>query len=235
MLHRGATPYASAEERGASACVKRFHPGVSNSEDLFTTQADEGDSTVVLIPGASAGFIVQGWDINSAGEFLYADPLGRYRVNIGHPADSKVKTVDLPEMAGDAQKIEQLAVLMGGKLSAKDIPHIAALRWLDNNYLMVTPAAEVGRSTTNEFGTVEVFRRDGSSFGRFTVDCEYDPGNDEIFSRNDVLIIVSGGKGVARATLHDFLPPNTESDPPAEVYEVRVRAYRLFASLRAPH
>jgi hypothetical protein len=230
---RAATPDASLEELGTSAWVQRLRPGKDDPEKLFATVAEASDSNVVSIPADRRTYVIHCWDINAAGEILYADPSGEYRVYIGHPADGAVKEVEPPEMAGDDGKVRELVKMIGGGLRADDVPRIAKLHWLDNTFFAVTPAAELKPPARGDVGTVEVFRRDGSSYGRYTIQCEYDPDNDEVFTRGDILVVVRGGKSVARAAFHDFLPPPEEgSSPPAEVYEIRVQAYRLFSSLR---
>lgn len=224
------TPGTSTRELGISAFVARVPAGSGRTEDLFVMADDTGShSRDVVIPDEWVGYVDRGWDINKAGEILYADPSGACRVNIGHPADGAVHTIDLPEAPGDEAKVRALAA----RSDLENIPRVAAVYWLDDDYFMVVPAAEVEPDASpNRIKTVEVFDRRGTGYGRFTIRCEYDPDNDKIYIHNDVLVVFRGGMAVTRGAVGDFLPEELERPSAAEVTEIRVRAYRLFAALR---
>jgi len=228
MRYRSPGPGSNLEDLGTAASVRRAGAGEEQVETLFSTEYNA--------PGANAFNPVRGWDINNDGIIIYADLGGRYSVNIGHPTDGETFSIDLPQWEYDEEKIKVLADELGDKFKADELSRVGGVEWLDNEFFMVFPMAEV-KSTpvTNLINTVEVYSRDGDGFGRYDIQCDFDPANDTFFIRGDVLIVIKGGKAVGRAVYDGLLPPQKapEGAPPKDVEEVRIVAYRLFGSLRA--
>ena len=239
MRYRGNSPDASLEARGTVASVRRTTVGAERLESLFTTEISTSDANTVPIPLDPHGYTSyfrQGWDINEAGTIIYSDPGGSYSVHIGHPADGETQSVDLMEWEYDEKRIKKLLKDADSKVKLDKAPRISSVEWLDNEFFMVQPTAELSLApVANVVRTVEVFRRDGSSFGRYDIQCSFDPSNDEVFIRGDIVVLIKGGKSVARAVFSGFLPGEKahEEAEPADVDEIRVVAYRLFRSLRS--
>jgi len=225
------------EELGTSVWVRRLRPGSDRLETLFTSGYTEPDSGAVSIPGMRHAYVIRSWDMNSRGEIIYADPAGGYRAMIGHPSAGNTEVLDLPVEPEDDDKIRELVKrIKNDGVELLEIHRIAALRWLDDRFLSVVPAAELQfPQPDGTLGTVEVFDRNGGSFGRFHINCEYDPANDVVMFQRDIAIVIHGGQAVARAPYGELMPEEKQpetAEVPDEVYEVRVWAYRLFASLR---
>jgi hypothetical protein len=226
---------ATFAEMGTSASVKRVRTTDGKVETLFATETANAPESAVIIPLARYTFMVHGWDVSDAGVVAYADPAGAYRMTIGHPLDTSPRVVDLPEAEGDDRRVRDLAKALkvpddGG------IPRVASIQWLDDEYLLVRPAAELHpEPAVNSAGTFEVFDRAGSSYGRYDVHCEFDPDNDQAYVRGDILIVIRGAQSVARTVYRDVLTREQveQSKRSTEVDEIRIRAYRLFRSLRA--
>ena len=235
--YRGNSPSASLEERGTVASVRRTTFEGDKLENLFTTDTGEIDANAVAIPLARygyAGFVRQGWDINADGTIIYSDPEGSYRVHIGHPADGKTQSFDLMQWEYDEKRIKELIEESDSKVKADEAPRISSIEWLDNEFFMVEPSAELRLTPVKDIiKTVELFRRDGSSFGRYDIQGSFDPANDERFIRGDIVVLIKGGKAVARGVFAGMIPPDKDGDAaPEEVDEIRVVAYRLFGAIR---
>jgi hypothetical protein len=237
--YRASSPNTSLEDRGTVASVRRATAGGEQLESLFATETSATDENTVSIPLSSygyVGYVRQGWDINASGVIIYSDPKGGYSVHIGHPADGETQLVDLLEWQYDEKRIKKLAKEADGKFKVDEIPRISSVEWLDNEFFMVQPNAELSLvPIANLVRTVEVFRRDGSSFGRYDIRCNFDPSVDEIFVLGDIVVLIKGGKSVARAAFSGVLPGEKDDDKPksAETDEIRVVAYKLFGSLRS--
>jgi hypothetical protein len=239
MKYRGSSPNTSLEDRGTVASVRRTNFGAEQLESLFSTETGSSDQNTVSAPLSSYGYmnyVRQGWDINKAGVIIFSDPEGDYRVHIGHPADGETQSLDLLQWKYDVKRLKMLAKEIDGANKADDIPCISSIEWLDNNFFMVQPTAELSlASVPDVVRTVEVFREDGSSFGRYDIQCSFDPANDEMFIRGDIIVLIKGGKSVARSVFSGVLPGEKDhgAAEPAEVDEIRVVAYRLFKTLRS--
>jgi hypothetical protein len=234
--HRGLRPDGTLEDLSKSASVKRTRTVDRQPEILISTEAAASDVKTISIPFVRVGHVVRGWDINEAGTIIYSDPGGSYGVYIGHPADGETISVDLPQWEYDEERIEKYVKETGNKTRADELSRIARVEWLDTEFFMVFPLAEV-RTTpiANLVSTVEVFRRDGAGFGRFDIQCDFDPANDDVFIRGDVLVLIKGGKSVGRA-IYSHAQPHEKAPEEGLVEdadEIRVVAYRLFRSLRA--
>ncbi len=179
-------------------------------------------------------YYMHGWDIGADGTIIYGDPDGKYRVIVGHSPDGVSQAIELPEWEGDEARYREIVNKSPASVRGS-ILRVAGVQWLNDQYFLVRPTAELpdvrGRNT---IGTLEVFRRDGDSLGRYSVYCELDTNNDSFFIRGNVLIVVRGIRDVARAAYSAVITPHAEPGA-AVVNEVRVRAYELFPDILESH
>jgi hypothetical protein len=228
-LRAPSRPDAGFDELGVAASVWRIRPG-GETDVLFTTDGTAADDEAVIIPPELYAFVVHGWDINDAGTMLHASPDGRYAVTIGHAGSGTPRVLQLAMQPGDDERARKLVATAPSRTT---VAHIAGVYWLDDDHFMVRPAAEVRPAPVADLvGTFEVFRADGRSLGRHELICDHDPANDLVFVRKGTVIVVAGGKSIARATYRDVsgFPPS--GSPPSDPGEVRVRAYELFRKVR---
>jgi len=236
MKYRPAEPGASLKDRGGSASVRRALITDGRIESLFSTDPDLSDTGTVPFKLIHSGYTTYGWDINPDGTIIYFDPKGSYSVNIGHPLDGETQTIHLPTWKYDEERIRELADDSGSDVKAAEIPRIINIEWLDDDCFIVLPTAEISLDPIpGVICTVEIFRRDGSSYGRYTIQGNYNPDNDDMYICGDILILIKGGKSIARATFSEFLPleKREEESSLEEIDEIRVVAFRLFKALRA--
>jgi len=223
-------PGEAFDASGRSASVRRLRVTDGRVQTLFTTDRNVTSACVVFIPQDLYAFVVHGWDVAPDGRMLFADPGGEYRVTMGHPCDGEARVVDLPEWDGDDARVRELARRLERDPGAS-FPRIASLHWVDGKFFLVKPAAHVPLSQeADRAGTYELFDEAGSSYGRYDVRCEFDPENDQLYLRGNVLVLVRGGQAVARSVYRD-VPGLSQADKSAgavEVEEVRVQAYQIF-------
>jgi hypothetical protein len=234
-MERHTRPGASLEERGTCISVRRAHTVDGRLETLFTTDANTPSRNAIFFPLIWSGYADYGWDINNAGTIIFFDPKGSYSVNIGHPADGKTQSISLLPWEYDEERIKKLAREADNSVKANGMPRITNIQWLENEFFMVIPTAEIQLTPiAGVITTVEVFRRDGCSFGRYIIQGDFDFDNDGLYIRGDIVVIIKGGKSSARAAFSAVLPSDKtiEGNKPEEVDEIRVLAYRLFKSLR---
>lgn len=234
-MEQRSRPGASLEERGTCISVRRAHTVDGRLETMFTTDDNTPNRNAILFPLALSGYADYGWDINNAGTIIYSDPKSSYSVNIGHPADGKTQSISLMPWEYDDERIRKLAEAPGSSVNANEMPRIINVQWLDNEYFMVIPTAEIQVTPiAGVITTVEVFRRDGCSFGRYIIQGDFDSDNDGVFLRGDIVVIIKGGKSSARAafSILNRSDETEEGNKTEEVDEIRVLAYRLFKSLR---
>jgi hypothetical protein len=214
------------------ASVLRISQTGNLTETLFSTQRDPSQNGVIPLPGEAVRFVLFGWDLNAEGDLIYADPAGLNKVNIRYSTDGRDAELRLPNPPEDVLDFRKLLDSLPSAANRANVPRIASVRWLDSEYFMTRPAAKWAPPTIETAGVFDVYSREGQSYGRFNISIPYDPSNDEIFIRGDLLILIQGGKSVARA--HFALLSQTEPDlpEPSDVEEIRVRVYRLFNALR---
>ena len=224
------TPVTSAAAPNPVGTVMRVRP--DGTTVTFLSQ-ESRDDNIVKSP-ADMSYYMHGWDVAADGTIIYGDPSGEYRVIVGPPSEGTSHAIELPEWDGDEDRYKEIVNRSAANVRG-NILRVAGVQWLNDEYFIVRPTAEKpANKLHNSIGTLEVFGRDGDSFGRYTVQCELDMSNDFFFVRDNVLVVVRGIRAVARAAYSAVLPP--DADPGAsEVEEVRVRAYDLFSDvLRQP-
>lgn len=196
---------------------------------LFSDRAELCEENTVRLKRYGSSYTDRCWDINSAGQLLFADPDGRYRVTIGHPADGAVRTLDLPAAKGDDEALRKLASSTG--TNVRDLPRIAALYWVNERLFLVKPMAGIEQQTSSRGGTFELFDADGKSHGRSKLNCSYDPDTDQFFLRNGMLVIIEGGKAAADAALQKKAAMIGEAtpSPKSEPEVIRIHAHDLAA------
>lgn len=234
-MKRRTRPGASLEDLGTCITVGRAHTKDARLEILFTTDSKTTNRNTIFFPLDWLAYGDYGWDINKDGTIIYFDPKGSYSVNIGHPADGKTIVISLMPWEYDDERIEALAEESGTEIKPNEMLRITRIEWLDSEFFMVQPTAEIHLTPMEDvIGTFEVFRRDGCSFGRYIVQADYDFDDDGLFICGDILVIIKGGKSTARAAFSAVLPleGSVEEKETEEADTIRILAYRLFHSIR---
>lgn len=225
------TPNATAKAPIAFS-IFRLAPGDRAAAVLFSDREELCEKETVRIVRYAGSYTDRCWDINGEGRLIFADPSGRYRVAIGHPADGETRTLDLPSAKNDTRDIKKLAQSTGQEPGA--IPLIASVYWLDSRYFLVKPMACVEARTSSRGGTFELFDTSGKSHGRAALRCDYDWERDGFFLRNGILVILKGGKSAIDASIRQkaamlgkSMKPSASNDAVSDV--IRVYAYDLAA------
>ena len=232
---RPAGPIRSPEDMQNAWSIFRLDSASPAPTILFTDSPELGDESTVRLGNHGGSFAVRDWDVDPAGRVIYADPMGKYRVTIGHPADGESQTFDLPEDENDRRNLQRLAKSMGR--SASDLPRVAAVYSIDDGFFLVKPTACISDLTESEGGELEMFDYSGKSLGRHTLECDYDPSYDGFFLRNGVLVVVKGGKAAVEASIRQqasMIGEHMESRSPGDQASqqsdvIRVLAYDLVA------
>lgn len=212
--------------------VFRFGPTDTAPTVLFSDSPDVG-GTATVRPSVPGGFFMaRGWDVDDDGTVIYADPAGRYRVLIGHPADGPSRTIDLPAAPSDASALRAVAKSAGRRV--ENLPRIASVHWLDGGWFLVEPGAAATAPKPGLVGTFEAFDARGRSHGRKVVHCDYDPARDALFIRRGMLVVINGGRSAMEASLkqmgaligrHVDAPPASAGAPDV----IRISLYDLGA------
>jgi hypothetical protein len=185
------------QDLGDAISVFRIQPGDKKPTVLFTNSSELGDEHTVRF--AEIGFYpIRSWDVHASGRLIYADPEGRSSVMIGHPADGPVETVDLPAAAGDEAEIARRA--KASNLEPDSYPRIVDVRWIGDDRFLVKPIAADPGVTIPQTGVVELFDLTGSSLGRRTLVCDFDPESDTLFLRGSIIVIIRSGKSALLAS-----------------------------------
>jgi hypothetical protein len=225
-----ATPPTSTAPPRPVGTVMRVLPDGTTS----TLLSQEPHRDKVVKSPTDMSYYMHGWDIDADGTMIYGDPEGKYRVIVGHPSDGVSQAIELPEWEGDEERYREILDKSPASVRGS-ILRVAEVQWLNDQYFLVRPTAELPDARSrNTIGTLEVFRRDGDSLGRYSVYCALDTNNDSFFIRGNVLIVVRGIRDVARSAYSAVITPH--ADPGAvQVNEVRVRAYELFPGILESH
>ncbi len=199
---------------------------------LFSDHPERHEPATIVLSKHAASYTDRGWDISGKGRIVFADPAGRYRVTIGHPADGTSRQLDLMEKPTDEADLRRLAKSVGQDVG--DIPRVASVYWVDEEHFLVKPSACLPGRTHSRGGTFELFDVAGRSGGRAHLDCDYDPDQDSFFLRFGTLVIIKGGKAATDAAIRQkaAMIGKPADAPPADDSEsevIRVHAYNLVA------
>jgi hypothetical protein len=177
---------------GIAWSVFRIRRGDVQPTVLFTNSPVLGDEHTVRYDKNIGFFPLRSWDVSAAGRLIYADPNGGYRVLIGHPADGRVESRGLTPAPGDEEAVAKRAKAEGR--SPERYPRIADVQWITEDCFLIKPVAAATGDTLWQTGVVELFDLKGSSLGRRTVSCGYDPEQDSLFLRGSVVVVIRGGR-----------------------------------------
>ncbi|MDH4036989.1 MAG: hypothetical protein OEY32_01255 [Candidatus Krumholzibacteria bacterium] len=209
-----------AADLGSATSVFRVQPGEKQATVLFTNSQSLGDERTVRF-GNIGFYPIRSWDVHPTGRLIYADPEGRSRVLIGHPADGPVEVLDLPAVSGDEEGIARRA--RAENRSPDSYPRIADVQWIGSDRFLIKPVAADPGVEIQQTGIVELFDTTGSSLGRRTIVCDYDPDQDTLFQRGGIIVIIKSGRSALLASFR------TKPGEPVVQFEdeIIVEAYDL--------
>lgn len=221
-------PKKSAADVPTAWSVFRIGPRDLAPTILFSNRPELCGESTVSVSEHIGHYTLRCWDVDGSGRLIYADPVGRYRVIIGHPADGESRVIDLPPMGADERALERLAKSTGRPL--REVPRIADVQWLNDGCFLVKPMATVTEPTNSLGGTVELFDSSGKSLGRRAVHIDYDPARDAFFLRSRVLVIIKGGRSAMEVSLGLKSSPGNAPSGDFASDVIRVHAYNLGAT-----
>ena len=216
-------PMRPTQDLGNGLSVFAIKRGDRQPTVLFTNSESLGDkNTVRFWKDRNNFYALRSWDIDATGRVVYADPDGKYTVQIGHPADGPSTRVPLAPAPGDEEALSKLA--KSARVPLERYYRIVDVRWIASDRFLIKPTAAMPTKELRQDGTVEFFNLQGTSLGRRVIPSNYDRDADSFFIRGSTLVIIRSGKLTIDAWLTVKPKPGPQQ---AEDEEIVVEAYDL--------